>query len=118
VKGSLRVILVVYCLLLAYCCLWVPWRIPAVRSAADFAHMRYVPFGYGWLWAGPSSASPFAPFLSTPEATNTALRSYDPDTGDERYGVYTPDFLRLGLRFVVLSTLGIAAFLFARRLKQ
>ncbi len=40
-----RLVLILYCLLLAYCCVWVPWHLVqgpnSVRS------------GYGWLWTGP-----------------------------------------------------------------
>lgn len=45
-----RIVLVAYCLAIAYCSLWVPW----------YARLgpRYVRSGYGWLWAGPDLGAP------------------------------------------------------------
>jgi len=48
---SKRIALVLYCLLVVCCCVWVPWRIvvpgdPPVR------------IGYAWLWTAPSGYDP------------------------------------------------------------
>jgi hypothetical protein len=43
-----RIVVIVYCLAVAYCCLWVPWHI---AQQGD-----YLRVGYGWLWSGPSNA--------------------------------------------------------------
>jgi len=60
-----RIIVIVYCLLLAYCCLWVPWHLV---QGPD--HIRA---GYGWLWIGPSNP-PYYAFLTTPDLPIIALR--------------------------------------------
>jgi hypothetical protein len=43
-----RVTLAIYCMMLAYCFAWVPWR--------TAAPLRYARIGYGWIWRGPASA--------------------------------------------------------------
>ena len=47
---SQRIVLVLYCLLVVYCCVWVPWHIRSPREWRS---------GYGWLWAGPLSTEVF-----------------------------------------------------------
>jgi hypothetical protein len=32
-----RIVLILYCLLLVYCCLWIPWRVQIHRSADRYA---------------------------------------------------------------------------------
>lgn len=44
-----RVILSLYCIAIAYCCLWVPWYQPAPPANAR----QWFRMGYGWLWVGP-----------------------------------------------------------------
>jgi hypothetical protein len=41
-----RIILIVYCLLVVYCCIWVPWvfSIPIMKDIKD---------GYAFIWDGP-----------------------------------------------------------------
>jgi hypothetical protein len=55
---SERIVLVLYCLLIVLCCIWVPWHIvppsdPSVRA------------GHGWLWSGPSGTD--SPLLASPD---------------------------------------------------
>jgi hypothetical protein len=59
-----RIVLIVYFLLLAYCCEWVPWHL--VEGEAR------VRDGYGWLWVGPSNSADA--YLTTPDWTIIALR--------------------------------------------
>jgi hypothetical protein len=40
-----RIVLVLYCVLLTYCCVWIPWYV-----SNDQDHVN---IGYGWLWNGP-----------------------------------------------------------------
>ncbi|MGA7288837.1 MAG: hypothetical protein WBX02_12130, partial [Terriglobales bacterium] len=62
-----RIVLIAYCLLLAYCCLWVPW----------IGHYDgdKLSLGYGWIWAptqgmgGPGEPDPFAILLRVVAAT-------------------------------------------------
>ena len=44
-----RIILVIYCLSLAYCFVWIPW---SVTTSDRFGTSRQR-LGYGWVWAGP-----------------------------------------------------------------
>jgi hypothetical protein len=60
-----RIILIVYCLLLAYCCIWVPWH---VAQGQD-----YVRAGYGWLWSGPSNTE-IEGILTAPDLPIIGLR--------------------------------------------
>jgi hypothetical protein len=41
-----RVVLILYCLAVAYCCVWVPWHY-SMESMKDLAE------GYGLIWNGP-----------------------------------------------------------------
>lgn len=61
----LRVVLVLYCLLFAYCCLWVPWHLVQAQDR--------VRAGYGWLWRGPVNP-PVDAILTTPDLAIIALR--------------------------------------------
>jgi hypothetical protein len=45
-----RIVLIAYCLLAAYCCLWVPWQNPALHlSEGVIRPASYA--GYAWVWA-------------------------------------------------------------------
>ena len=39
-----RIVVVLYCLLVAYCCLWVPWHVTGLAAVGQ------VQLGYGWIW--------------------------------------------------------------------
>ena len=94
-----RVVLIAYFLSLAYCCLWIPWRVPV-----GLLHVRYARLGYGWIWVGPTPPAPAnaakasVPIAQKPDifdqvasenATNkqkpsggyTVVGEYDPSTG-------------------------------------
>jgi len=47
VTRSQRIILVLYGLLVAYCCIWVPW-------VANLEGIKDVHQGYGWIWSPPT----------------------------------------------------------------
>ena len=57
-----RVVLVVYCVLLAYCCIWVPWHMQ-MHISQDVSMPTSLRMGYGLLWAGPESATPDLPII-------------------------------------------------------
>lgn len=61
-----RFVLVLYCLLLAYCCVWIPWHVPP-RHFAEGAIRPAEDLGYGWLWAVPNS-------YATPDLSRIVLR--------------------------------------------
>jgi hypothetical protein len=60
---SQRIVLILYCLLLVYCCVWIPWHV----VTEDQSNIRV---GYGWLWSGPAEGGP----LASPELSLIALR--------------------------------------------
>lgn len=60
-----RLVLILYCLLIVYCCVWVPWHL---AQGPDRVRV-----GYGWLWAGPSN-TPIDSTLTTPNLPVIALR--------------------------------------------
>jgi len=85
---SQRTVVVLYCLLIVACCIWVPWHIvppsdPSVRA------------GYGWLWSGPSSDTLFA-------------------TGDSSRSS-SPDFPIIGMELFALTFLAGAVWAAARK---
>ena len=79
-----RMVLVLYCIALAYCCLWIPWRVEHL-PVNEYARARYALSGYGWLWEGPKVADYYA----------------------------TPDLPLIGLRLLCVTALGAAAVLTA-----
>jgi hypothetical protein len=52
INAPQRIVLALYCLLLLYCCVWIPWYIGRPDD--------YLRAGYGWVWAGPSKVGPLA----------------------------------------------------------
>jgi len=86
-----RGIVILYCLLLVYCCVWIPWHF--ALAGERYGH-RYIRAGYGWLWRGPSTGNSF-----------DDLRS-------------SPDLAIVAMRFVVITTICIAAYLLAREKKS
>lgn len=66
-----RIVLIVYCLLVLYCCVWVPWHF----VPPDQVQVRA---GYAWLWIGPAEgegASPDLPIIGLRLLAATALAS-------------------------------------------
>ena len=61
-----RVVLILYCLLIVYCCVWIPWHTPA-RHLADGAIRSGEDVGYSWLWVVPDS-------YATPDLARIVLR--------------------------------------------
>ncbi len=59
VKKLRRVTLSFYCLLVAYCLLWIPWCVPHRDSTCGRV-------GYGWLWAGPAYPEEASASVSEP----------------------------------------------------
>lgn len=95
-----RIVLVLYCLLLVYCSLWIPWH---VQRGSRFAS-TYVRSGYGWLWTGPKQYCP-------PPSEHTATLCNIED-GKPQYDSYaTADLELLALRFTAATAIGAAAVL-------
>jgi hypothetical protein len=85
-----RVVLILYCLLVVYCCLWVPWHIAQAPASDTPDELRV---GYGWLWIGPSE----------PAYYNESA---------------TPDISIIGLRFLAATALATVAFLLSGKWKE
>lgn len=105
-----------YCLLFAYCLLWVPWCVtrPAVRS-----QHRVERLGYGWLWAGPYK-EPLHIVSTEPDTGQPAVESNVPYTAfgqasrssvpdESEYA--RPDFDLIAMRLVAVTAIFIAVSL-------
>jgi hypothetical protein len=64
---SQRIVVAVYCLVVVYCCVWVPW-------VANFGSVRDIHQGYGWVWSPPSDTGvPSLAAIATRILAATAL---------------------------------------------
>ena len=67
-----RIVLVIYCLLLVYCCLWIPFHVQTYRQGVGST--GYYRMGYAWLWIGPDRyATPDGPLIVLRLVAATAL---------------------------------------------
>src|SRR5439155_23158416 len=51
-KPALRIMLVIYCLLFTYCCVWIPWRVTTWRRWDSPRHFAEVTYSLLWLAPG------------------------------------------------------------------
>jgi hypothetical protein len=100
-----RIVLILYCLLLAYCYVWVPWRTP-VRSRD-----RYERAGYGWLWAGPYRSATVV--YDPPVDVGKGYRMVEEEDARPPAPNAEPDLPLMGIRFLAISAISAAAFLIA-----
>jgi hypothetical protein len=104
---STRLVLAAYCLLVAYCLLWIPWCVSDRRSSCERV-------GYGWLWAGPSPKRTvkidFSRYVVPPPPPGFILDNPDPEPTWERA---RPDRELVTMRLVAASVVGGAALLLA-----
>jgi hypothetical protein len=118
-----RIVAVLYCVLIVYCCVWVPWHATAVLVEEDEAAKSRkttvldVRLGSAWVW---SQTGPPIQY----EGEN--LKADDPHFLDviKRDGVRmrqqaseTPDMVIIALRLVAATAIGVAAFLAAAKLR-
>jgi hypothetical protein len=87
---SQRVVVILYCIVLLYCSVWVPWHVQW-HYPADFSRPMNERVGYGWLWAGPQSGG---------------LHGFDAINA-------TPDFGVIALRVVAVTVAAAASFMLA-----
>ena len=88
-----RVVLILYCLLLIYCCVWIPWHCQIHDLFDMVTASSYRRMGYGWLWAGPIT---------------------EEHTTQRDYAAYaTPDLPLIQLRLIAATAISAAAFLLA-----
>ena len=114
-----RVVLVIYCLGLAYCCIWFPW---CIKSSDRYGTDRQR-LGYGWLWAGPQYRSSLVNPPKQPKrsAGTPDFSDVDEFVADQKqrqqwdavspYAL--PDMHLLLLRIVALSAMTGALFIIA-----
>jgi hypothetical protein len=106
-----RIVLVLCSLLLAYCCVWIPWR-----SRCEMLDWRYQRAGYGWVWTGPEryrSLPTLAPL--SPDANHYAIESEarQAEAVLELKQEAVPDFALIGLQLLAASAISAAALLLA-----
>jgi hypothetical protein len=104
-----RIVAVIYCLLVVYCCIWIPWHVefqPATR--AGYKNERV---GYGWLWAGPYRRP--AIVYNPPKATddNWELVGVEEERSKYPSPLASPDLPLIQLRLVASTAIGLAVFL-------
>ena len=85
-----RIVLILYCLLLAYCCVWIPWHSHMSPALSHGYADSYIRLGYGWLWIGSLDIGGYA-----------------------AYATATPDLPLIQLRLIAATAIGVAAFLLA-----
>jgi hypothetical protein len=102
-----RLVLIVYCLLLAYCCLWIPWRVPV-----GLLHIRYERVGYGWVWAGPYRSAPVV--YDHPAKSADGWQIVAEEDARPPAPTAVPDFPLMTIRFLAATALSAACFLIAR----
>jgi len=106
-----RIVMLVYCLLLAYCCLWIPWHVKL-----GYKPEAYERAGYGWVWAGPYR-SPDVVYKPPLRSSGSGLMilgevDLDPSPLDA-----LPDIPRIMLRIVAATSVSAAAFMLAGLLR-
>jgi len=103
-----RVVGVVYCLLLAYCCVWIPWHVRLRYPAGAYERV-----GYGWFWAGPYRSTPitYEPPLKMPNGM-TILREEDPRSNWIDLTA-EPDLQLMGIRLLLATAFSSGLFFLA-----
>ena len=103
-----RLVLILYCLLLVYCCVWIPWCISNRNVVCERV-------GYGWLWAGPSQNATI--FDRIVEATEAPIPPPPPgitlDNPEQTWERARPDLELMALRLLAATLICGAAFLMA-----
>lgn len=100
-----RVVLILSCLLLVYCCVWIPWHVRLRYPSGAYERV-----GYGWVWAGAYRSTPivYNPPIKSSNGLEILgevdLRSSWVDLNAE------PDLRLMILRFV--ATTALAGFVF------
>jgi hypothetical protein len=117
INRTQRIVLILYCLSLAYCCVWIPWRVPYNRAATMYDRV-----GYGWVWAGPHRSAPidWASYADTSTHSAktssglTVLGEVDIDNlprSDDP--IAEPDLRLMVMRFIATTALAGLVFLIA-----
>ena len=105
-----RAVVVLYGVLLLYCCLWVPWRYGtnSLMNGGDHA-------GYGWLWAGSRLMAPGKYRVPTKDPKAPVIEfGLNPSPP----GLPKPDVALIGMRIILFTCLSLAAMLAVRNPKR
>jgi hypothetical protein len=111
-----HLVLIVYCAVLVYCFLWIPWRVQL-----GIGRIRYERVGYGWLWAGPPLPPPSPPIVYDPPIkdargwTVVAEEDLGPTVSDPHA---EPDVGLIFLRFLAATAIATAGWFFIRLRSQ
>ncbi|HMB82525.1 MAG TPA: hypothetical protein VKI40_00595 [Terriglobales bacterium] len=119
-----RIVTVLYCLLVVYCCVWVPWlSIMPMENAQSVKEQE----GYDWVWsvgceAPTTNRSATAPVENAKPANDTSPPQYEvvdapPPSPCHGFKVGEPDMMAISLRLLAVTALGVAAFLLAGKWK-
>jgi hypothetical protein len=83
-----RIILVLYCLSVVYCCIWIPWHRHISATNQYWYADNFKRLAYGWVWSGPEN--------------------------DPQEALYAaPDLVLIGLRLLASTAFAACAFLIA-----
>lgn len=108
-----RIVLIAYCLLVVYCCVWVPWMVREQQAKLQQ--------GYDWVWAVGCEPPPSGTAALTPDEQAKANRDgfvmveASPCHGFKEAGL---DVTAIGLRLAAATALAAAAFLLAGNWKR
>ena len=69
-----RIILALYCLLVDYCCIWIPWDVHMSATIERWYAGDFKRIGYGWLWSGPNGLSLLDTSFASPSLALIGLR--------------------------------------------
>jgi len=90
-----RIVLVIYCFLLAYCCIWIPWRIVVTNNVRHDTYFRW-----SFVWVTPDYDSLFT--YDTPHWMSFAA----------------PEMHLILLRIVAVTAIAGAGFIIASAFSQ
>ena len=92
-----RIVLILYFLLLTYCCVWIPWRFQIHSPSDNSGPAGYYRTGYGWSWIGPNN--------------NSQSRRYGSSYA-------APDMPLIQLRIVAVTSIAAGGFLLSGMLAK
>jgi hypothetical protein len=105
-RKAQKIVLAAYCLLFAYCCLWIPWCISNRNVTCERV-------GFGWLWAGPGPALRRDIFDRITEAPiPPPPRGFTLDS-ERTWERARPDLELIAFRLAAATAISGAAFLLA-----
>jgi hypothetical protein len=122
---SQRIVAVLYCLLVVYCCTWVPWVFMMPHAEAQASKMQQ---GYDWVWSvgcEPATAASGKVDLSAgieeakpgDSAPKFEVVDAPPPSPCHGFKVGGLDMTAIGLRLLAATALSGAAFLLAGKWK-